>query len=81
MKNFNNLPLSETKLDNLFKVIEEKIVFDKIHSFELLNYVFDKVDEFFKEYDPKCRDILIMKIYDNIEIISNEFELTNIVHF
>lgn len=95
MKNFNNPPLSETKLNNLhcscqlpkeciFKrikrcteVIEEKITFDKIYGFELLSYVFDKVDEFFKEYDSKGQDTLIMRVYDNIE----RGQLGNIVHF
>lgn len=86
MKNFNNPPLSETKLDNLrcpyqlpkeciFKRIkrctediEEEITLDKtIYGFKLLNYVFDKVDEFFEEYDCDDQWILIMRVYDNIE--------------
>jgi len=42
-----------------------------------LSYVFDKVDEFFKEYDSKGQDTLIMRVYDNIE----RGQLGNIVHF
>jgi hypothetical protein len=91
-KAFNNLPDGFLKKECIFKrikrcteVIEEKITFDKInknvfsssYGFELLSYVFDKVDEFFKEYDSKDQDTLIMRVYDNIE----RGQLGNIVHF
>jgi len=83
-KAFDNLPDGFLKKECIFKrikrcteVIEEKITFDKIYGFELLSYVFDKVDEFFKEYDSKDQDTLIMRVYDNIE----RGQLGNIVHF
>jgi hypothetical protein len=95
MKNFNNPPISNIKLDNLhcpcqlpkeciFKrikycteIIEKKIIFDKIYGFELLNYIIYVVEEFFKEYDAKDQDTLIVRIHDNIE----RGRLGNIIYF
>jgi len=46
--------------------IEEKIAIDKIYGFDLRNYLFDKVDEDFNEYNDKQKETLINRIYDNL---------------
>jgi hypothetical protein len=46
--------------------IEEKIVIDKIYGFQLMSYLFDKVDEDFNEYNDKQKETLINRIYDNL---------------
>ena len=46
--------------------IEEKIVIDKIYGFQLMSYLFDKVDEYFGEYNDKQKETLTNRIYDSL---------------
>ena len=46
--------------------IEEKIAIDKIYGFDLMSYLFDKVDEDFNEYNDKQKETLLDRIYDNL---------------
>jgi hypothetical protein len=45
----------------------------KLYGYPLLSYIFDEVDSRFKEYSDNQKDIIIMRIYDNLEREGGQF--------
>jgi len=55
------------KIKKCTQKVENKILYQGIDGHALLIYIFELVDEEFKILDSKNTDIIVMRIYDNIE--------------
>tara|TARA_R110002072_G_scaffold237406_1_gene394778 strand:+ start:287 stop:511 length:225 start_codon:yes stop_codon:yes gene_type:complete len=55
------------KIKKCTQKVENKILYQGIDGHDLLNYILELVDEEFKTLDSKNTDVIVMRIYDNIE--------------
>ena len=55
------------KIKKCTQKVKNEILSKGIDGHALLNYIFESIDKEFKILDSKNTDIIVMRIYDNIE--------------